>query len=352
MKFLMALIATCLVVYVLVIGKEILLPFVVALFIWYLINAFSDSLRLLFPRHGKLRLVVAVTLGLGIFWVPVQLVVNSLPDVVKAAPGYQANIQRLLDSSFQHFNIEPSSLFKQVSSSLSLSDIISKTASGITSLTGNALLILVYLLFLFMEQSTFSRKLSNMFRDKQREASLRQSMQEIYVRVRSYLWVKTQMSLLTALLSYSVMFAIDLDFAAFWALLIFFFNFIPNIGSVLATAFPALLALVQFDTLTPFIITVSVIGGIQFLVGNVLEPRAMGQSLNLSPLVILLALVFWANVWGLIGMFLSVPITVILLILCAQFPATRSVAVLLSQYGNVGNGQSSEKTLEQDAQSG
>ncbi len=100
--------------------------------------------------------------------------------------------------------------------------------------------------------------------------------------------------------------------------------------------FPGLLALVYFDSLTPFLIIVLGLGTIQFLIGNLLEPRLMGNSLNLSGLVIMLSLSFWGAIWGVTGMLLCVPLTVMVLIICAQFPASRPVAVLLSADGEVG----------------
>lgn len=128
---------------------------------------------------------------------------------------------------------------------------------------------------------------------------------------------------------------VGLDFAEFWALLIFFLNYIPNIGAIVATAFPAALALIQFESWWPFLEVTSGIVAIQFFVGNFLEPRLLGKSLNLSPLVILFALALWGAIWGVLGMFLSVPITVMMMIIFAHFDVTRPIAILLSQDGYI-----------------
>jgi predicted PurR-regulated permease PerM len=126
---------------------------------------------------------------------------------------------------------------------------------------------------------------------------------------------------------------VGLDFAEFWALLIFFLNYIPNLGAIVATAFPSVLALIQFQSWWPFLEVSMGIVAVQFVVGNFLEPKLLGQSLNLSPFVILFALGLWGSIWGILGMFLSVPITVMMMIVFAHFDATRPVAVLLSQNG-------------------
>lgn len=150
----------------------------------------------------------------------------------------------------------------------------------------------------------------------------------------TYIGIKGAMSLITALASWVIMKSVGLDFAEFWALLIFFLNFIPNIGSIIATAFPAMLALVQFQTSwLPFTVICFGIIAVQFVVGNLIEPRFLGKQLNLSPFVILICLGVWGQLWGILGMFLSVPITVILMIVFSHFEKTKGIAILLSQNG-------------------
>ena len=128
---------------------------------------------------------------------------------------------------------------------------------------------------------------------------------------------------------------VGVDFAAFWAFTIFLLNFIPTIGSIIATLFPALLALIQFDTFAQFFIVLVGVGSIQVIVGNFLEPKLMGNTLNVSPFIVMMSLTLWGSIWGIAGMFLSVPITVILLIVFAHFEKTRYLAILLSGNGNL-----------------
>ena len=137
-------------------------------------------------------------------------------------------------------------------------------------------------------------------------------------------------------MSYGVLTLVGVDFALFWAFLIFLLNYIPTIGSIVATAFPALLTLVQFDGFTPFFIVLIGVLAIQVAIGSFLEPRLLGNTLNISPLVVILALALWGLLWGVVGMLLCVPITIILIIIFAQFPPTRPIAVFLSRNGEVG----------------
>ena len=142
-------------------------------------------------------------------------------------------------------------------------------------------------------------------------------------------------SALTGIISYIILLWVGVDYAPFWALLIFMLNYIPTIGSMVAVLLPTTLALVQFDTFGPFVTLLVSLGTVQVLIGNVLEPRLMGSSLNLSPLVVILALSLWGQMWGVTGMFLSVPITVISMIVLANFPQTRAIAVAMSENGRL-----------------
>ena len=128
---------------------------------------------------------------------------------------------------------------------------------------------------------------------------------------------------------------IGIDAPLFWAFLIFVLNFIPTIGSLIATTFPTIFAILQFGEFTPGFLVLAIIGSIQLVVGNFIEPKLMGNTLNISPLVVFLTLAIWGVMWGVIGMLLSVPITVILIIIMSEFPGTKPIAILLSQRGKL-----------------
>ena len=134
--------------------------------------------------------------------------------------------------------------------------------------------------------------------------------------------------------SWIAMMVVGLDNALFWAFLIFIASYIPVIGGVLAVAAPPIFALVQFDTLWQAVTLFFVLQAIGMSVGNIVQPRMQGRSLNIDPVVVLLALAFWGAVWGLAGAFLSTPLTVMIMIILAQFKGTRWVAVLLSADGD------------------
>lgn len=153
--------------------------------------------------------------------------------------------------------------------------------------------------------------------------------------ISGYLTLKTLVSVITGVLSYAALFIIGVKAAAFWAFLIFLLNYIPTIGSLIATLFPAIFAMLQFGDFVPALWVLFIVGAIQLIVGNIVEPKVMGNSLNISALTVILALSFWGALWGITGMILSVPITVIMIIVFSEFPSTRPVAIMLSEKGRI-----------------
>ncbi len=141
--------------------------------------------------------------------------------------------------------------------------------------------------------------------------------------------------MLTSATSYAVLKTIGVDFAETWALIIFLLNYIPSIGAIIGVVFPALLALIQFDTFWQFLLITALLAGTQLIIGNILEPSLMGRTLNLSPFVVIASLAFWAMIWGIVGAFLSVPLTTALIIVCSHIPSLRWVAILLSADGRI-----------------
>jgi predicted PurR-regulated permease PerM len=141
--------------------------------------------------------------------------------------------------------------------------------------------------------------------------------------------MKTLVNAILGTVSYVVMLAMALDFALFWAVLIALFNYIPFIGTF-AVAFPIILSLAQFGSLTTTVILAALLLLTQLVSDNVLEPKLFSRQLNLSPFVIIVALSFWSAIWGLPGAILAIPITSMIAIICAAFPATRSIAMLLA----------------------
>lgn len=208
---------------------------------------------------------------------------------------------------------------------------------GARSFLSTFFLICLYVIFMMAERQAISRKILLAAPTESFGRDLGETLTAISGSLQKYLGVKTFISALTGLFSYVVFRYLGLEFAETWGVLTFALNFIPAIGSVVAVIFPALVSLVQFDSITPFLIIVFGCGTVQFMVGNFLDPALMGRSLNLSALMVILAFMFWTAIWGILGGFLSVPLTVCLLIIFSQIPVTRPIAILMSTDGTLAN---------------
>ena len=330
-------------IYLLVVGEGVFIPLVLAIFIAYLIIALSHMVERIKVAGKQLPgwfcMVAAIVIFLLAIGLIVQLIAGNVRDVVDAAPQYQERLQDLL----ANINTTMTSLLPlsgpvnltTLMEGLDLRSLAGRFAGALQSIAGNTFLILLYVAFLLLEYRTFDRKLAAMFPAKERLVRVRSTLAEIGQKTETYVAVKTVVSLLVGGISYVALLIFGVDFAGFWALLIFILNFIPYIGSLIAVLFPTVLSLLQFGSLGIFAMVLTVLAGAQVFVGNVLEPRLMGKSLNLSPLIILIALSVWGALWGVTGMILSVPITVIGTIILAQFPQTRPIAVFMSERGDV-----------------
>lgn len=325
--------------YLLFIGRGLLIPLVLAIFIWHLLNTINNGMHKI-PVIGP-RLPSWVTMLLSLLVVSlfckilIDIITNNVNDVIAAAPKYQENLSVIFNKIDAKFHLKGLTDFNGAIKNLNLQSIVMNIYGTFTVITSSAVLISLYIVFLFIEQHYFEQKLDAFFSHPDHRRLVKNIINHITKDTQTYLGIKTLLSIVTAFASWIIMKWVNLDFAEFWALLIFFLTYIPNIGAIIATLFPVALALIQFESWWPFIEITSGIVLIQFVVGNFIEPRLLGKSLNLSTLVILFSLALWGAIWGILGMFLSVPITVMMLIIFAHFDATRPMAVLLSQDGYI-----------------
>lgn len=335
--------------YVLYIGQNLLLPLVIAGAIAYLISILAHGISAIriggYGVPKALSMIVAlgvILLGIGFL---INLITVNIQSVVREAPGYQDNIEALIEKGYRTAGVEEVPNLQEVIDQIDIGAYLQDFGRTVRSLVSSTGIIIVYLLFLLLEQRTFADKIKAIIQNRAKQKDAFELIDKIRHDIRSYVAIKVMTSATTGILSFAVLHFVGVDFASFWAVLIFLLNFIPTIGSIIATAFPSVLTLVQFDSLGPFVITISILTAIQFCIGSLVEPKLMGNRLNLSPIVILLSLGLWGSIWGIPGMFLCVPITVILMIVCSYFPGTRPIAVLLSGNGKVGNGLSDEAAV-------
>ncbi len=324
---------------VLVVASNLLIPFAVALMVWFLINALARSCR--FVRVGGrslpgwLRLGLAIAMILLAGYLVVLLVSNNVEAVADRAPEYQEKMNQALRRVAAWLGLREVLSIEDVVREIGVGDLVGGIAGTIGSIVTDAGIVLICVLFLLVEQRAFDAKMNALFPDPARQQRVRSLLTRMGTQIQEYVWIMTVMSAMVGALSYAVMAWVGLDYAAFWAFLLFLLNFIPSIGVLIGVALPALLALVQFDTVQPFLVITTVIVGGQTIIANVIQPRLAGRTLNLSPLVVIVSLFAWGAMWGIPGMFLAIPIMAVATIVLSYFPATRPLAMILSERGRI-----------------
>lgn len=320
--------------------SDFLQPFVVAMMVWYFIYILKEFAGRIQIRGKRLPEWLLTTLAfivivLATFGV-VEMVTYNLELIIVRFPAYIDNSRTLLESirTIDGFEMVQERFIGRIED-FDFKPMLTSLLNSLSGIAGNIFMIIIYVGFMLAEEKAFNKKIHYMVANNARGGDAGYILREVNDAVKTYVFVKTQMSLLTGLLSYFILLAFGVDFPLLWAFLIFFLNFIPYIGSLVATLLPALFVIFQFQSFTMFLWVFAMIQVVQVMVGNVLEPKVMGRTLNLSPLGVLLALTFWGILWGVLGMIISVPITSILVITASRIPSMRFVAVLLSEKGEL-----------------
>jgi AI-2 transport protein TqsA len=309
-------------------GAGILVPVALALFlavIW---------LPLLFWLRRK-----GVPRGLAVFLTILPAVValsmlglivsQSLSNVAEVAPHYGERLKELaapLTERLAARGIDVSTWFTSEVLDLGrLMDLTANTFAGVAVALSMSVLVPLVMVFILLEAMGFREKLAWALG---RDTHVVERFAKINREVQDYLVIKSAVSLATGLLAGTALWLIGVDFPLLWGFLAFLLNYVPNIGSVVAAVPPVLIALVQLGVGRALLVALVYLA-INMLLGNLLEPTLMGRRLRLSPLVVLLSLLFWGWVWGPVGMILSVPLTMVAKILLENIEGLAWVARLL-----------------------
>lgn len=296
----------------LVYGRLLLVPLVFALLLWAVVNALVDLLRRWRFPAWLAWLTAFALIGVALY-VLVLVLVNESAALFAQVPRYAAKAQRMLTVRlpFVHRPLDFEQLLKQ-------SGLPGEMAGVATSIGGaffEAGLIAIYVGFLLAEQRYLFAKLARLRRIRGSEHESETVIRAIGHQIRTYLGVSTLMSAAMAAVTYALLSALGVQFAGFWALMMFFLTYIPTVGA-LAVVLPALVAFLQFQSVGYVIAIILALGIAHFVLTDIIEPVMLGRSLSLSPFAIILALTFWWLVWGIAGLFLAVPMTGVFAIAC------------------------------------
>ena len=329
--------------WVLHIGQDIFIPIIFSVLVGFVIIGMTRMLAkvpVLGPRLSiQMRYIVAaLIMAVGLVSV-VWLLFANVGRAVALAPQYQDSLLNSIQSLAVTLGLEsePSwkSLRQQFLAQVSIQRLVGGTLGSVLSIVATLIVVFLYVAFLLVEQRSFAAKIQNISDDPGQVAFIRQMITNVNGKIGTYLALKTLLSVVLGILSWAIMAFFGMEFAVFWGVLIALLNYVPYIGSFLSVFLPAVFAILQFGNLNSVLAVMVPLSIVQFANGNFLDPYLMGNSLNLSPFVILVSLTVWSALWGIPGAFLAVPMTAVMVMIFAEFPGTRPFAVLLSRKGDV-----------------
>jgi len=310
-------------------------PLLIAVFLSLLFEPMVRSLmRLRIPKF--FAFLISLLLVFAILWSLGLLVYASVASFVEGFPKYQSKFHDLYMSTIESLKIPHEQVkvyiqqvkWADVWENLSLTSFVTSTVGSFISFLTNLFFVLLFTIYIVLGKEHFRSKLDQSFAPERAER-IADIFKNINLGVQKYLVTKLLVSLGTGILVAAILSIFGVDFALVWGLLTFLLNFIPNIGSVIATIPPILLAFLQYGSVFPGLWVAILLIGTQVTMGNVVEPRVMGKSLNLSPLVVIVSLVFWGFIWGPVGMVLAVPISSTIQIVCGNIDSLKPVSALM-----------------------
>ncbi len=319
--------------------RTIFIPMIFAVLLSIMLRPAIKLLRRIRIPQG-LGLAIMMLVVFFVFYLAGLIVYSSSTRFVREFPKYEASMDKTIATTLETLNINIEGIqeylqnidWNKTLGKYSLSSTVSSTLGSFLTFLGNVLLIIIFTIFILSGQLKMGDKLKRAF-PQPRAAEIIGIIKTIEQRVQIYLINKLLISLATAIVGMGFIILFKVDFPIFSAVIIFALNFIPNIGSVIATIFPILICFLEYGyTLRVPGLAVCLIAA-QMVFGNAIEPLVLGKGLNLSPLVVILSLIFWGWVWGIIGMVLAVPLTSTLVIIFEHIDPLRPIAVLVGGEG-------------------
>jgi AI-2 transport protein TqsA len=334
--------------YILYIGKRLLVPILISFVLAYLIMLIKDWFyRVL--SHSKIfgsllnkksispiSFVLSLLFAMISFYFLVRIANNNITELISKTNEYHTKLKSIIDLSAESMGIQDQVSWEKISTQFHIGILFKGLSQFFIYVFSETFSILLYTSFLLASWKDFHKVIVAIciFKgwDPKQYMVVRDKVNKA---IQEYLYIKIIVSMITACISLVIMGLIGLDFAIFWSLLIFLLNFIPTVGSIVACAIPSLLGLIQFDHGLNAALLVFGLMSTQIIIGNVIEPRMMGHKLNLNTFMIVVFLAVWGSLWGVAGMFLCVPIMVIMLLVCKEFEATGAISLLLSADGKI-----------------
>ncbi len=304
---------------VLLYARSVLIPFVLAVFISLLISPILDFqvLQLKIPRAFAITITLIIVLTiLAVLFLAVSQAIQS---IVSTAGHYSDSFVELIEIVLQRikaWGISPNQ--DEIVGTLQkrIPGFITNAFGTAFGFISSIVLVTIFVIFLLIGRNS--------------HIIHKGIYSDIDQQIRRYITIKAIVSTVTGLIVWAVLALFNLELANVFGILAFLLNFIPSVGSIIATLLPIPIAVAQFQNPLLIILVVGIPGAIQMVIGNGIEPRLMGKGLHLHPITILLALSFWGLLWGIPGMFLAVPMTAVIRIILMQFDILKPIGNLLA----------------------
>lgn len=315
--------------------RSIFKPLSIAIFLSFVFEPLVNFLtEIKIPKF--FAFLISLIVIFGILFLLGLIIYSSIDSFTQEFPKYQVKFVSLYQNILETLKISHDRLrtyierinLADIWKNLSLTSFLTSTVGSFISFLTNLFLVLLFTIYIVLGKEHLMSKVEKAFPTK-RAGSIYQIIKNINTGMRKYLLAKTMISLSTGILVTIILLIFGVDFAFVWGLLTFLLNFIPNIGSVIATIPPIFVAFFQYGSIFPALWVAILLTATQTTMGNMVEPRLMGKSLNLSPLVVIISLIFWGFIWGPVGMVLAVPISSAIQIICANINSLKPISVFM-----------------------
>ncbi len=340
-RILLLIIALAVVAYILKTLKSIFIPLIFSIFLLFL---FAPLINYLKKHKVPMVLILLITLViiavfLGLVILLIYAASNSL---INGLPRYEDKFNELISKGTEYLqnlasnwninteNISIANIAQIISSGfISIPQFISNTVNTLVSIIQNIFLIIFFLIFLLLEIEKLPLRLRKATSKLSKEQTL-DILQNIEKQIQNYLTIRTLVNLSAALLCMLWMLIFGVDFILVCGILLFVLDFIPDVGSVISSAIPILIYLLQSGFSFLWLIFALLIVATQMLIGNIIEPKLQGVQLNLTPIMVLVSLIFWGWLWGIVGMLICVPLTSAINIILKQVAPNNFISALIS----------------------
>lgn len=318
-------------------ASGILIPFLLACFIAIITSPIMVALKKRGVRPGFAVVFIILSVVIAL-WIMVQITTTSITQFANKSTEYQDQLTEITEGwitwiESKGLKVNSETFNSLVNPGRAVVVVVTTLRKFLQGLLTNTFMILVTVVFLLLELSGLPNKLRMALGADHPSVP---ALTQFSLSLNRYLALKSWISMVTGLLAFLICWILKIDYSLLWGLLAFLLNYVPNIGSILAAIPPVLVALIDQGTGTAVIVLSGYIG-INVTLGNLIEPRLMGQGLGLSTLVVWLSLIFWGWVFGPVGMLLSVPLTMVVKIAMETNPETHWIAILLGS--DPGDGQ-------------